>query len=109
MSEERDIGLGFTVKTFTCDETEPESIGAIVDGPAAPQCKWPFEGRCGGALHFENAPERYLRKVDGSLRPTWKVESREPLTLSPSIVCGCGGQHGHIQGGLYVNAGGVTA
>jgi hypothetical protein len=103
-----DFGSGYTGRTFTCEETEPESCGLLLAGPAAPQCPHPSDGRCGGGIHFENAPEKYVRRPDGTLRPRWKVESRDPLTLSPSIVCGCGGQHGHIRSGRYENAGGVV-
>jgi uncharacterized protein DUF6527 len=46
-------------------------------------------------------------QIDPS-RPAWQVESWEPLTLSPSILCnvdksGCG-LHGFIRQGLWVPA-----
>lgn len=31
----------------------------------------------------------------------WQVESWEPLTLSPSLLCGCG-DHGHVVQGRWV-------
>jgi hypothetical protein len=34
---------------------------------------------------------------------TWQVESWDPLTLSPSLLCGCG-DHGFIRGGKWVRA-----
>ena len=36
-------------------------------------------------------------------RPHWTVESWEPLTLSPSLLCHCG-DHGFIRGGKWVRA-----
>ena len=35
--------------------------------------------------------------------PKWKVESWEPLTLSPSLLCRCG-DHGWIREGRWVRA-----
>lgn len=52
-----------------------------------------------GGIPFEH-PE--LGDIFGS-RATWKVESWEPLTLSPSILCECG-VHGYIRNGLWVPA-----
>ena len=34
---------------------------------------------------------------------TWRVESWEPLTLSPSLLCSCG-DHGFIRNGKWVRA-----
>lgn len=39
-------------------------------------------------------------KVEGT---TWDVDSLEPLTLSPSVACGCG-VHGFIRSGRWVDA-----
>lgn len=95
MSKDIDVGHGFSYRLFTESEVEG-STGLIITGPAVSQCKHPSfqpHGLCGGGLHFENS------KVED--RPKWKVESLEPLTISPSIVCGCGGQHGYIRNGRY--------
>jgi hypothetical protein len=35
--------------------------------------------------------------------PLWQVESWEPLTLSPSVLCSCG-WHGWIRQGRWVRA-----
>ena len=35
---------------------------------------------------------------------TWTVIQREPLTLSPSILCRSCGSHGHITNGRWVPA-----
>jgi hypothetical protein len=36
--------------------------------------------------------------------PSWIVESRDPLTLSPSIQCRTCGHHGFIRNGRWVPA-----
>lgn len=61
-------------------------------------------GWCNSAINFDT-PE--IRRVT-SKGNFWKVESWEPLTLSPSLLCtvekgGCG-DHGFIRGGLWVVA-----
>lgn len=37
-------------------------------------------------------------------KPTWTVESWEPLTLSPSLLCRRCGDHGFIRAGKWVTA-----
>ncbi len=37
----------------------------------------------------------------GDSGPLWTLESMEPLTLSPSIRCGCG-HHGWIKSGKWI-------
>lgn len=37
-------------------------------------------------------------------RPRWTVESRDPLTLSPSILCKRCGHHGYIREDKWVQA-----
>lgn len=34
--------------------------------------------------------------------PIWTVESWDPLTLSPSILCRTCGLHGYIRGGKWI-------
>lgn len=36
--------------------------------------------------------------------PTWEVVSEDPLTLSPSLLCGQCGHHGFIRNGEWVPA-----
>lgn len=36
-------------------------------------------------------------------RPSWTVESWDPLTISPSLLCHCG-DHGFIREGKWVRA-----
>ena len=37
-------------------------------------------------------------------KPAWKVESDEPLTLSPSILCRSCGDHGFVRNGKWERA-----
>lgn len=110
MSESIEIGHGFNVRFFTEENAKPllgrESTGLIICGPAAPQCKHrgialgaDTEKNCGGGISFTNS---VIAKKEG--RPMWQVKSWEPLTITPSIVCACGGQHGFITNGQYVPA-----
>lgn len=41
---------------------------------------------------------------DGWPEHSWKVESEQPLTLSPSLLCNACGHHGFIQQGRWVPA-----
>ncbi len=57
---------------------------------------------CGGFVRFEPEPDR-------PDKPLWTVQSIEPLTISPSVLCkgeygDCGGAHGFIRGGVWVPA-----
>lgn len=65
--------------------------------PASPYAD--AQGWCHGAIHFD-IPEMFLMRDKG---PWWKVESLEPLTLSPSLRCRCG-DHGFIRNGVWVPA-----
>ena len=37
-------------------------------------------------------------------QPKWAVESLDPLTVSPSLLCGTCGDHGFIRAGKWVPA-----
>jgi hypothetical protein len=54
---------------------------------------------CMSSVNFDSAPEPVIRN-----RPTWHVESWEPFTLSPSLLCRRCGDHGFIQNGRWVPA-----
>jgi hypothetical protein len=59
------------------------------------------DGRaCGGYVNFDPDSEK--------ARATWTVESEEPLTISPSVLCngahGCGGYHGWIRNDAWESA-----
>jgi hypothetical protein len=54
-------------------------------------------GWCAGCAMFDlpAVRERYQPST------TWHVESFEPLTLSPSLLCRTCGRHGYIRGGAW--------
>lgn len=54
---------------------------------------------CLGAVIFNSQVQAAI--MPG--RPGWHVESWEPLTLSPSILCSCG-DHGFIRQGKWTKA-----
>jgi hypothetical protein len=53
---------------------------------------------CGGFIWIDASSEAH---VDG---PVWKVEQRDPLTLSPSVKCRSCGNHGFVRNGKWVPA-----
>jgi hypothetical protein len=76
-----------------------EKWGAIVGHPLRPgdaQCTW--LGECQGSVTFDATVQRQLEAG-----PFWQVESWEPLTLSPSLLCHCG-DHGFIRDGHWVSS-----
>ena len=68
--------------------------GAIVRHKANTETGW-----CEGSITFDTELTRQMKTP----HPFWKVESWEPLTCSPSLLCGCG-DHGFIRGGKWVRA-----
>jgi hypothetical protein len=60
--------------------------------------KLPGDGDCEGAITFDSPIAR--AHFSG---PFWTVESWDPLTLSPSLLCHCG-DHGFIRDGRWVTA-----
>lgn len=82
------------------DMPDVERWGLILDHPDARNP----EMRCTSGITFDSP---VAARIDPH-RPRWVVESWDPLTLSPSILCvegrgGCG-WHGYIRGGLWVPA-----
>lgn len=58
------------------------------------------DGRpCSGFITFHGPVQDEL-----SERPKWTVESWDPLTLSPSILCVLCGDHGFIRNGKWETA-----
>jgi hypothetical protein len=68
--------------------------GAVVTHPARNG-----NGECISAIHFD-LPE-LPRSDDSAGRSRWTVESWEPLTLSPSLLCRVCGDHGFIRQGKW--------
>ena len=61
--------------------------------------KTPSGDYCMGYITIDSEVARRV----GTGSPTWNVESWEPLTLSPSLLCHCG-DHGFIREGRWVRA-----
>lgn len=58
------------------------------------------KGYCCGSIAFDNEVSRTIE----SGRPRWKVESWEPFTISPSLLCRTCNSHGFIRDGKWVDA-----
>jgi hypothetical protein len=79
-----------------------EKWGAIVGHPVGPHPLVPeymATGYCEGMVTFDEPVQRQIEPN----RPRWTVESWEPLTISPSVLCACG-DHGFIREGRWVTA-----
>lgn len=58
---------------------------------------------CEGFITFD-LPEVRDVLQPGDNRPLWQVESWEPFTVSPSLLCKICGDHGFIRDGKWVPA-----
>jgi hypothetical protein len=57
---------------------------------------------CAGWVAFKGSP--WDKQFSETPITTWDVVQREPLTLTPSILCRTCGNHGHITDGKWVKA-----
>jgi len=55
---------------------------------------------CAGFCTFAGDVQR---RVQPDRPNVWQVESWDPLTISPSVLCSCG-DHGFIRGGRWIPA-----
>ena len=55
---------------------------------------------CESAVHFDLPETSFM----GGDRNLWKVESWDPLPLSPSLLCTACGDHGFVRDGKWVPA-----
>ena len=103
MTVTTDLGHGHTLSYFVwspdrelnprwADEPDIDPAGAIIEHPA------PDGSECKSAVHFD-VPG--IRRIAPN-QPVWQVESWEPLTLSPSLLCRRCGDHGFIRDGRWV-------
>lgn len=78
-----------------------ERYGLLIDHPSATVVG---AACCGGVL-FDTPELRALREAFPPCHgaAVWQVDSWDPLTLSPSILCSCG-DHGYIREGRWVAA-----
>jgi hypothetical protein len=100
-----DIGHGHTLRFagwYPDRELSPqfsdlpdiEKCTAIVDHPA------PDGSACSSGAPLDSPGARRLFKE----RELWAVESWDPLTISPSLLCMRCGDHGFIRDGKWVPA-----
>lgn len=72
-------------------------------------CAWRGGVECIASVTFDGPVQRQMsvaQRTHGGVNPEapfWQIESWEPLTISPSLLCHCG-DHGFIRGGLWVRA-----
>lgn len=76
-----------------------EWIGILEWHPCTKAQNATDDGLSAGGVYFEGA-----NLPDHAGRPRWRVESQDPLTLSPSILCRTCGNHGFIREGRWVPA-----
>ena|SRR5258708_7682233 len=100
-----DLGDGHTL-SFTCwhpDRKLNPQYGGIPDadkyGAIVGHANAKDGTPCEGCITFEGETQQALN----ASCPKWRVESWEPLTLSPSLLCSCG-DHGFIRDGRWVRA-----
>lgn len=85
-----DIGHGVHIK-FTVRGDHDEVCGIY----ESHEC---LDGEGMGAVTFD------VPAAEGLPGPRWTVEQLDPLTISPSVLCGTCGNHGFIREGRWVPA-----
>lgn len=100
-----DLGHGHSIRLAEWDpdlELNPQCAHLAGQLPATVSAivthKTPGGDDCEGVITFDTPITR--EQFSG---PFWTVESWEPLTLSPSLLCHCG-DHGFIKQGKWVPA-----
>lgn len=105
MSEPQDIGHGVSISYFGWypdrklnpqyeDLPDVDRYGVLIDHTA------PDGKGCSGFATFDTESSRRLNPES----PKWTVESEDPLTISPSVLCRRCGHHGFIREGRWVPA-----
>lgn len=97
---EVDFGSGVSGRYTSWHDHDP--VGLVEYHPCmGGNCRNPdgTGGRCGGSILFDlpGVKEAFPGKA------VWTVVSYEPLTLTPSVQCGCPGctHHGYITDGRW--------
>lgn len=88
-----DLGHGVRIQFTNTDKHAP--VG-LIEWHIAPG----IGAQCGGAVLFDLPG--VAEKFPG--RPLWQVQSYDPLTLTPSLLCTTCGHHGFITEGRWVPA-----
>lgn len=89
-----DLGGGCFAEWHGGEPGNQERLLILHRTPAGEEC-WANIG-VDSPAHHALPPERRSKLL-------WKVESWDPVTLSPSIACGCGA-HGWVRAGKWVSA-----
>lgn len=114
MSETMDLGHGHTVRwlSWAPDDLHANRerygvplpniphCGAIVEHQAKQGWGTNGDGTCASVIHFNLAA--FLEHNPADVGGVWEVESWEPLTVSPSLLCCSCGDHGFIRSGQWV-------
>lgn len=87
------IDIGHDVRIRFSQDGDGNRTGLIESHPTGDGT------RCSGFVTFNVPAAARLRAG-----PRWTVESADPLTLSPSILCSACGHHGFIRAGRWVPA-----
>ncbi len=106
-AEPVDLGDGHTLRFMSwspdralnpqfADVPDIERLGAQITHPRPDGA-----GECRSGVYFDTPDVRRVIRNDNHV---WQVESWEPLTLSPSILCGQCGDHGFVRSGRWVRA-----
>lgn len=95
ISEPTDIGHGVVIAPAYAFDNPTVVVGLTEDHDRPDG-----GGRCAGFVLFD-IPEAASSRAGA---PVWTVESSDPLTLSPSLLCRSCGNHGWIRNGQWVPA-----
>jgi len=109
MSDWIDIGNGHSIKFWgwSPDRSIPSNAERFKNDPDITRAgcsvkhKTPAGEDCMGAVHFDVPGAKELFGGDAHV---WQVQSWEPLTISPSLLCGVCGDHGFIRNAKWVRA-----
>ena len=88
---------------WTCDRQLNPQYADLQDEPrvgAIVAHLTPAGAHCWSGISFDNEVSRRVFPD----HPRWTVESMEPLTMAPSLLCKLCGDHGFIRGGRWVRA-----
>ena len=92
--DEVDLGNGHRI-IFTQYKGE-KRVGADLIHP-------PVEDKCGGVGWIAFEGRSWANSFKGVIA-TWNIETEEPITISPSILCRSCGDHGFVRNGKWVIA-----
>lgn len=109
-----DLGSGHSLFWITVPDVEwaaGEHFGAHIRHPVGPHPHGGTDefwgtGWCVGGITFDTPQAQAWhaeKNSSGGPFVAWQVQSWDPLTISPSVLCDCG-DHGFIRDGKWVSA-----